>query len=391
MRLSIRILILVLLVSASTCAYPNIVDNEALLMIVSRYEQETRVSSARSKNKEIEEYLRKITCTIANYHCDKIRVYLLRQPGLNASMLPNGAMFIQTGLLLRVTSESELAFIIGHEIIHYIENHTLDKYKARKKSQQFTKLLSIGMQKNGVNFFKSSLFSTYLNLTLLGAYSRDAERESDEYGLKLSVDAGYDPRAASNIWKNFKNEQNASGYSGISLFSTHPPLDERMNSLKKNANQHNVTQTNHNNHLIGLVDKHRLEYINDEMRVIHPKQFEVLVSNQKLFFNISEGMENYLCAKAWKNYSNKKDLENETLNDAIENAVKCYEKAIRSEFEIPSSGFKEYAKLKEKQGKNCDAKMAYDKYLKMETDAWDSKYIKKRFKKINCPILETST
>ena len=63
------------------------------------------------------------------------------------------------------------------------------------------------------------------------AFSRNQETQSDEYGVKLLVKAGYDPLGLYNAMKAFRDN----GYgtkSGISnWFSTHPATDERLKAL----------------------------------------------------------------------------------------------------------------------------------------------------------------
>jgi len=386
------LVLFVILVFASYSAHSNVVNNDALQMLSDKYEQQLRTSPIRSKNKILEDYLRIMTCKIANEFCSSVRVYLLRKPGLNAFMLPNGAMFIQTGLLLRITSESEIASVIGHEIIHYTELHSLEKFKARKKTQQVSNLISIGLSSKGLSSFGSSLLIDSVAKSYLGAYSRDAEREADKNGLKLAVNAGYDPKAASNVWNNFKNELKASKSRDHSLFSTHPPLDERMNNLSKLASKYvsSGSQLNvkSNEGLLDIVAEERLAYINDEMQYLHPNQFMVLLGNQRSFFDITIGMEKYLCAKSWDKYSYINKLDQNSVFDAKEKALECFQEAVKSESEIPLSGYREFAKLSEEIGNYCDAKSSYKMYLELLPDAWDAKFIKKKLENINCLKIE---
>ena len=392
MKNACSLVLFIIIAFASHSAHSNVVSGDALQMLSNKYEQELRTSPLRSKNKILEDYLRIMTCKIADKFCSSVRVYLLRKPGLNAFMLPNGAMFIQTGLLLRITSESEIASVIGHEIIHYTEFHSLEKFKARKKTQQVSNLISIGLSSKGLSSIGSSLLIDSVAKSYLGAYSRDAEREADKNGLKLAANAGYDPKAASNVWNNFKNELKASKSINHSLFSTHPPLDERMKNLSKLATKYapydSQLNVKTNEGLIDIVAEERFAYINDEMQYLHPNQFLVLLQNQKTFFDISTGMEKYLCAKSWDKYSYTNNLNQNSVFNAKEKALECFQEAIKSGTEIPSSAYREFAKLSEEIGNYCDAKYSYKKYLELLPDAWDAKFIKKKLENINCPKIE---
>ena len=199
----VTLLFFLLLISNNASSISE--EEKGLIMLADKHEQQLRTSPARSKNKIMEEYIRDMACRIAGEDCLNIRVYLLRAPGLNAFMMPNGAMFVQTGLLLRLTSDSELAYVIGHEVVHYSEHHSLERARTAKRTQQVGNLLSIGLQVGGTGYMESSLLIGSIAGAYLSAYSRDAETESDIKGLSLVYNAGYDPIAASRIWENFKN------------------------------------------------------------------------------------------------------------------------------------------------------------------------------------------
>src|SRR5207245_10639230 len=50
---------------------------------------------------------------------------VLRDPTLNAFALPNGHIYVHTGLLSRLVNESQLAMIVGHEMTHVTHRHAL--------------------------------------------------------------------------------------------------------------------------------------------------------------------------------------------------------------------------------------------------------------------------
>ena len=53
----------------------------------------------------------------------QIRCYLLRSAEVNAYATSSGIIFVNMGLIAQVTNESELAFVLAHEIVHYVEKH----------------------------------------------------------------------------------------------------------------------------------------------------------------------------------------------------------------------------------------------------------------------------
>src|SRR5213594_4494289 len=53
------------------------------------------------------------------------RFGVIRDPTLNAFAMPNGRIYIHTGLLSRLDNEAQLAMIVGHEMTHVTHRHAL--------------------------------------------------------------------------------------------------------------------------------------------------------------------------------------------------------------------------------------------------------------------------
>jgi len=53
----------------------------------------------------------------------KLQFYVLKSPVVNAYSTENGVIVVTVGLLAQISNESELAFVLAHEIVHYAEHH----------------------------------------------------------------------------------------------------------------------------------------------------------------------------------------------------------------------------------------------------------------------------
>ena len=146
----------------------------------------------------------------------------------NAWALPGGKIAINRGLLTELNSEAELAAVLGHEAVHAAARHT-----ARQQSRGM--LMQIGVMGTAI----AARDSDYGNLIAGGAnlaaqmglakYGRNAELESDLYGMQYMSKAGYDPQGAVDLQETFVrlNEGRRSDWlSG--LFASHPPSRERV-------------------------------------------------------------------------------------------------------------------------------------------------------------------
>lgn len=75
----------------------------------------------------------------------KIHAYIVRSPEVNAYATKNGLVLVNLGLLAQVSNESELAFVLAHEISHYAEKHInqpsakKDPLKSRDQLEYFIK------------------------------------------------------------------------------------------------------------------------------------------------------------------------------------------------------------------------------------------------------------
>ena len=65
-------------------------------------------------------------------------------------------------------------------------------------------------------------------LGLILPFTRQQESEADHIGLMMMARAGYDPRAAIDLWRNFEA---AGGQRPPEFLSTHPAPGSRIESL----------------------------------------------------------------------------------------------------------------------------------------------------------------
>lgn len=104
----------------------------------------------------------------------KLRFYVLKSPIPNAYCTSNGAVLVSVGLLSRLENEAQLAFILSHEIQHYILKHSLKEYKK-------------------INTMKNASSGQRLEDKLSDIYnfSQENENEADLNGFKMMQRAGY--------------------------------------------------------------------------------------------------------------------------------------------------------------------------------------------------------
>lgn len=116
---------------------------------------------------------------------------------------------VNVGLLRFTQSPDEIAAVLAHEYAHLLMSHRAKKMEAVRDAYD-------DAVRNGgtVRTFLESVTS----------FSRAAEREADDVGLKLAVRAGFSPAGARSFAQRMLQSGSAAGEGYL---STHPGLGER--------------------------------------------------------------------------------------------------------------------------------------------------------------------
>lgn len=155
----------------------------------------------------------------------------------NAWALPGGKIAINRGLLTELNSEAELAAVLGHEIVHAAARHSAKGMERGILLQGA--VLAVGLASQNSEYAQLAVGGATVGAGLITQkYGRDAERESDYYGMQYMARAGYDPRAAIDLQQTFvrlSEGQRSDWLSG--LFASHPPSMERVEANRRTAAQ----------------------------------------------------------------------------------------------------------------------------------------------------------
>jgi Zn-dependent protease with chaperone function len=241
-------------------------DEAGLWMQMDRIEGQLRGSGRVVQDPALNAYVRSIVCRLAAEHCADIRIYLVQTPHFNATMAPNGVMQVWTGLLLRAGNEAQLAYVLGHELGHYLRRHSLQRLldvKNKGNALAFFSLLAAGA---GVGFVGD--LAQLATLYSLYAYNRDQEREADQVGFDLMAAAGYAPVEAARVWEGLEEEQRRQKDERPTVFfSTHPSVEERIGALKKRAAELGGKGDDEAERYAESVGPHRAAWLREDLRL----------------------------------------------------------------------------------------------------------------------------
>jgi beta-barrel assembly-enhancing protease len=152
---------------------------------------------------------------------------VLDTDGVNAFAAPGGYVHITRGALALLETEAELAGVLGHEIIHVTEKHTI-------KSIQKSKAVQMGASEtlsSSSALLERAVTATYDNIVERG-FGREEENDSDEKGIALANKVGYAPDGLSAFLTRLK-ERNKDSTEKRGLFASHPEMDSRLANIKK--------------------------------------------------------------------------------------------------------------------------------------------------------------
>ena len=148
----------------------------------------------------------------------------------NAFAMAGGKIGIFVGIFTVAQTNDQFAAVIGHEIAHVTQDHTVERINRAQVTGGVISVTSIlvGDQTGlGIAGTQSLLEST-AELGLLLPFGRKQESEADLEGLDFMASAGFDPRASIQLWKNMAN---AAEGAPPEFLSTHPSSDTRIGDL----------------------------------------------------------------------------------------------------------------------------------------------------------------
>jgi beta-barrel assembly-enhancing protease len=155
---------------------------------------------------------------------------VLDTDGVNAYAAPGGFVHITKGLLGLMKNEAELAGVLGHEVVHITERHTI-------KAIQQGKMVNMGGEAAGSGGGLSQqliarLAAAAFNKIFEGEFSQKDENESDKIGTQLANKVGYAPTGIADVLKKIQ-ARNGARKDRNGMFASHPSMKERLENNEK--------------------------------------------------------------------------------------------------------------------------------------------------------------
>jgi predicted Zn-dependent protease len=189
------------------------------------------------------EYIRAIGARLVDHLEERQFQYVFNivdQQEPNAFAAPGGYVYFSRGLLSLANSEDELAGVMGHEIIHVHERHSV----RQSRKGILPRLLTLPGRIVGGVVSKNlgALLNAPVNLAgtvYLASYSRGQESEADRLGIQLAAASGYDPKALAGMLSQLEQAQKVQTGKDqtFSFFASHPMTPTRIKEIDQEADE----------------------------------------------------------------------------------------------------------------------------------------------------------
>jgi Zn-dependent protease with chaperone function len=151
---------------------------------------------------------------------------VLDTDGVNAFAAPGGFVHITRGALALIKSEAELAGVLGHEIAHVAQKHTVNAIRKSKGVQMGTS------EASNRGTFLGALTNRAYDMVLENSFDRGDELDADKEGIILVQKAGYAGTGLSEFLARLA-ERNKGQAEKNGLFASHPETQERIGKVKQ--------------------------------------------------------------------------------------------------------------------------------------------------------------
>ncbi len=172
------------------------------------------------------------------------RFMVLRDPMVNAFALPNGSVYITTGLLALLENEAQLASVLGHETAHIYNRHTYLENRSIRKKTVAMEIISAaaawvpGGFVYGLAAVAAADVSNLILVETVYGYSREMERRADRDGIAAMAAAGFDPHGMAVTFELLDQDRTFEYEPYPSFYHDHPQLVDRRTDALAFADAH---------------------------------------------------------------------------------------------------------------------------------------------------------
>ena len=164
------------------------------------------------------------------------QIKLVKTEALNAFCLPGGFIFFTTGIVDALKTDSELAAVMAHEMIHADRKHSL---RMAAQSQKVTLGALAAMLLSGGSAAPIVL-AQVAQVAITSAYTTELEAEADRLGLEALIQAGYSATGMITLFEHFMAEEYRQPIVDYGIYMNHPDTPKRLAAAVKTLHDRKI-------------------------------------------------------------------------------------------------------------------------------------------------------
>jgi len=295
------------------------------------------------------------------------KVFVIKNPLLNAFCYPNGQIYVHTGLLARMDNEAQLATLLAHEMTHATHRHLVKQFRDVKNKTAFLATLGVMTAPFGPVGSLAYALGGIGTVASVTGYSREHEKEADVEGFHLMTNAGYDPEEAPKLFVHLKKDLEEEKRKEPFFFGTHPRIQERIDNYQVLLESRVKTNGQGIRNSEGFLNRMGEVILENAQLDLKAGRFKTAQSGAEKYLKIQPGDARGHCLLG--------DIcrqrgEKDDLNSAKEH----YQRAISSDSTYPPS-YKGLGLIYYKLGDATRAQQFLERYLSVCPEAVDRGYI----------------
>jgi predicted Zn-dependent protease len=157
--------------------------------------------------------------------------YLVNSHQVNAFSLPGGYVYVNRGLIEQTERLDELAGVLGHEIGHVIQRHSVKQMQSSQKigvvtmiACTLTSLCDNGLGQAAINIGGSAV---------IARHSRKDEFQADSEAVENVLRIGIDPEGIPSLFQSLVEHRKFQPTVLDGWFATHPLEESRIENAKR--------------------------------------------------------------------------------------------------------------------------------------------------------------
>ncbi len=180
----------------------------------------------------------------ADLPTDDIKIFVVSDPSINAFVMPNGLIFINSGLLIKADTPNEVISIIAHEIGHIVNNHHVTRMielNNASQSQAIAAIIGLGTSVTGMLSGNDNVTTAGQGISVGGSdwakkkylrHSRGQEFEADMAAIRILESSGNSSRGLISMLEKIQKENFFDTDNINPLDLTHGLPEDRINILE---------------------------------------------------------------------------------------------------------------------------------------------------------------